>query len=637
MAHRSERINLKIIIVGSTHAQPDSLTSLFVAKDITVLTLEDSLDVLSRIERELPHLVICRACTLENRFLDLCRHLEAKRKTADIPILLVAEQFSQADIATALSAGVEDLLSQESLEVIEIKAMRLALSTRESRQRDEIEVGEREIIKFLPAIVYVAKPVPPYSPIYVSQNIESLGYKIEEWYSRDDLWVSLVHPDDSDRVLKATEEALSNGIASEYEYRMIARDGSVVWVHDRGTFVRDDEGQPLYWQGVILDVTDRKRAEAREAQEKSRFQQLFENSPAAIALLDDDRKVVRTNRAFQELFQFNCEDIKGRAISDLIVPDERADESLSLHRCTRQVIETVRKRRDGELIPVHVIGIPVEIEGHGSARFAMYLDLTERKLLEDQLIQSEKLAALGELVSSIAHELNSPLTSVIGYATLLLADENLCVGVREYAQVIQREGERARKIIQNLLSFARKHERSEALINLNEMVERTLELRAYELQSQSIAVATELGDVPPLSADWNLLQQVVLNLIINAEQALTNGRRGGRITIRTRHELSEGCEWVSIIIGDDGPGIRPEYLPKVFQPFFTTKEQGKGTGLGLSISHKIVTDHGGKMWAESEVDHGATFIIKLPLLIGRTPVVSGLADSHLQTSLEPAR
>ncbi|HYL99979.1 MAG TPA: PAS domain-containing protein, partial [Blastocatellia bacterium] len=327
MAHKIERVNLKMVVLGSEQAKPDFLADLFLDKDVEVLALDESVDVFETIEQELPHLVICRGHAVENQFLELCRRLESKRKTADIPVLIVADKVSQAQLATALSAGIEDVLRWDSHKIIEIKAMRIALRTRDARQRNDLELEEREIIKFLPAIVYVAEPVPPYSPIYVSQNIESLGYTVEEWFSRDDLWISLVHPEDRDRVLKATQEALSKGTSSEYEYRIIARDGSVVWVHDRGAFVRGDDGQPLYWKGVILDVTRRKLAEAREALEETRFQHLFDNSPAAIALLDHERRVIRTNTAFQQLFQFTEEEALGRAITDLIVPDDRAEES----------------------------------------------------------------------------------------------------------------------------------------------------------------------------------------------------------------------------------------------------------------------------------------------------------------------
>jgi signal transduction histidine kinase len=232
----------------------------------------------------------------------------------------------------------------------------------------------------------------------------------------------------------------------------------------------------------------------------------------------------------------------------------------------------------------------------------------ELSTTRDQLIQSEKLSAVGQLAAGVAHEINNPLTSVISFAQLLLkgrvseADRQRCL------ELIASEGERAAKIIRGLLAFARRHTPERSPQDLREILERALELREYALGRASIAVERRYAPVPLVLADPHQLQQVFLNILINAEQALAH-RRGGRIAVAT--EVGDGVARVRI--ADDGPGIPPEDLPRVFEPFFSTKDVGQGTGLGLSVCYGIVREHQGRIWAESGPGRGATFVVELPL------------------------
>jgi two-component system NtrC family sensor kinase len=241
-------------------------------------------------------------------------------------------------------------------------------------------------------------------------------------------------------------------------------------------------------------------------------------------------------------------------------------------------------------------------------------DISNEKLLQQQLIQSEKLSAIGELISGIAHELNNPLTGVMGYSQLLQLRKDLDERAKENLHKINNLALRCQKIVQNLLSFARKQKPERTMSDINDILEKTVELRGYELQVNNIEIARELdGNLPKTIVDAHQLQQVFLNIVTNAEQAMLEAHGNGRLIIRTRTNETNTRILVEII--DNGPGIPESYLTRIFDPFFTTKEVGKGTGLGLSLSYGIIKEHGGNIYAQSQMGKGSTFVIELPVII----------------------
>lgn len=242
-------------------------------------------------------------------------------------------------------------------------------------------------------------------------------------------------------------------------------------------------------------------------------------------------------------------------------------------------------------------------------RLEIYRDVTGQRLVQSKLLQTEKMAGLGQLVSGIAHELNNPLTSIIGYSQLLLG-RRLTAPQEADGRLIHQEAERAARIVKNLLLFAREARPERRPVNLNEIVERTLALRNYELRVENIELSQELAqDLPLVVADAAQLQQVLLNLLVNAEQAIRQGSGEGSIRVRTR-KTPRGR--VSFEILDSGPGIPQEIIPRIFDPFFSTKPSGAGTGLGLSITCGIVKEHGGDISVQSQLGHGAKFTVELP-------------------------
>src|SRR4051812_21671618 len=284
------------------------------------------------------------------------------------------------------------------------------------------------------------------------------------------------------------------------------------------------------------------------------------------------------------------------------------------------------RRADESAVWVEVTGRADSPSADGSIRIeALIRDVSERKKLDDetrdiyhQLLQAEKMAALGQTISGVAHELNNPLATILSWAERLSQRPTLETSVRRGLQTILSESERAARIVRNLLTFARKRQTTRAMVDVNQVVRETLALRAYEQRVTNIAVIDALAaGLPQVFADGHQVQQVLLNLIINAEQAMLSANGRGVLVVRTWHDPDQ--ETVVLEINDDGPGIPDDLQPKIFDPFFTTKEVGQGTGLGLTVAYAIVQEHGGRIRLESRPSSGASFFVELPLTGARLP------------------
>jgi len=281
------------------------------------------------------------------------------------------------------------------------------------------------------------------------------------------------------------------------------------------------------------------------------------------------------------------------------------------------------------------------LKAHGKIKESM-----ERlKATQAQLVQAEKMAAVGQLVSGVAHELNNPLTAVLGFAQLLQRTQDP-EKVALYVETICKESERARKIVQNLLTFARKHRAEKKTLDLNEVVRKTLELKMYEIRVSGIDLRTELSeDVPQTLGDFHQLQQVLLNLINNAVHAVLSSGSKGEIRVSTRlRRAGEPGEpditppSIVLEVEDAGPGIPSEHLNRIFEPFFTTKEVGQGTGLGLSLAYGIVQEHGGSIRAHSVEGQGARFTLEIPVVAVAPAMEDGaVVDATVQEALPAKR
>jgi PAS domain S-box-containing protein len=420
------------------------------------------------------------------------------------------------------------------------------------------------------------------------------------------------------------------GAARRYECYFVRTDGTRRLASVTNTPIRH-ASQVIGILGVARDITDeRERAQALERSE-ARYTRLVESASDAIFTVGTDGVMTSANRSLERSSGKPRVDLIGHPFTDLIDSRDQGAASQAIVDSlggSRRRVELRYPAPDGELRLCSLTLTPL-VEGTAIAgALGIVRDVTDEKRLTEQLMQQEKLAAVGQLVSGVAHELNNPLASVMAFAQLLLAAPPGAQHDKRAIDAINQEAKRAAKIVSNLLTFARQHQPERTITDLNRVVEDTLELRRYALRIAQVEIENRLDPSLPITwADPFQLQQVVLNLITNAEHALSNWDGSRRITLSTGQE----GDFIVLRIADSGPGIPTEHLSRIFNPFFTTKPVGEGTGLGLSISDGIVREHGGRIRAESRVGRGATFVIELPYTPPPTyepPLADGTEPAH---------
>ncbi|MCG8348737.1 MAG: response regulator [Chloroflexales bacterium] len=383
-------------------------------------------------------------------------------------------------------------------------------------------------------------------------------------------------------------------------------------------------------------------------QNEERYRKLFDNAYDLIFTLDQDLAITSVNKMGQQLTGYHLKELVGRSLETLCTADSWVDARTALQDLLQgqhiPPFELELLQRDDEPMYLEVSAQLLHDGTNSKELHCIARNLTERRRLEAQLIQSEKLSAIGQLVAGVAHELNNPLTSISGYAQLLLRDTTLGEEIVQDVHQIHTQAERAARIVQNLLIFAREHKPERVVVDLNQVLRSTLALRAYQLRVDNIAVSTHFDpQLPTTVADPFQLQQVFLNLINNAHQAMIAQSTPGTLTITSRAGTSqrrvEGAaddqaqpDILAVEISDTGVGIPERDLKRIFDPFFTTKPVGQGTGLGLSICFGIIQEHGGQIWAESTVGVGTSVYVELPLHI-QLPLTNPL-QSHTNTNAD---
>jgi len=367
---------------------------------------------------------------------------------------------------------------------------------------------------------------------------------------------------------------------------------------------------------------------------EARYRTIFANASDMVLILDTDWRIVSGNQRSVQILNVTPDDLVGQPLQRWCLPQEWPTIAQALQRVAQGLpqppftISLQHSAYESATIELNAQRLDADDQ---TRIVCIGRDLTERRRLEQQLIQSDKLSALGQLVAGVAHELNNPLTSISGYAQLLLRNRTLNDEIRADLEQIRQQAERAGRIVRNLLMFAREHKPERLATQINEVIQSTLALQVYQLRVDNITVQLDLDpELPSTVADPHQLQQVLLNLITNARQAM-NERGSGILTIRTRrHEAADG-RYIEISISDNGVGIPAQYLDKVFNPFFTTKPVGQGTGLGLSICYGIIQEHQGQIWIESREGVGTTVFIRLPIIetsVGVPAPSSAAADTE---------
>jgi len=406
------------------------------------------------------------------------------------------------------------------------------------------------------------------------------------------------------------------------EVMLRRKDGTLVTFLDTSRAVWDTSGKIVRYQGTLVDVTER-RAMERALRQQEEFQRyLLESFPDLILVIDLNETYSFVSARVRDLLGYTREELLGKKL-------EEQDHSPELLTLVRDLLvgrkpfdscEYGARHRDGSWRTMRASASPLfDPTGKVSGVVVSVRDITVQKKLEEQVIQSERLAAMGQMIGGFAHELNNPLTSVLGMSELL-QDSPLPDASRKQLETLQQQARRAVGIVQNLMYFSRPPAPGKAAIDLGELVQRTLDLHAYSLRKNNIAVDfLREGSLPPVTGDAHQLMQVFLNLIFNSEQAMREVRDRGTLRIR----LEKGKKNASVIFQDDGPGIPPDILPNIFDPLYTTKRPGRGTGLGLSICKAILREHNGNVEAASGPGGGAVFTVTLPVAEASTTTTSG--------------
>ena len=531
-------------------------------------------------------------------------------------------------------------------------------------ERKRAEEKYRNLVSSVQEGVFISTPQGRFLDFNRAfQNM--VGYDSREELLGTDIPSLYVNPSDRERLKRLLQE---HGGVSDFEFEIRRKDGEIRTMIESSVAVRDAAGNVTAYQGFLLDITERKRAEQEIRRRNRELLVLNSIGQTLSESLDLSDSLHRTLRQMAELFSLDAAAVylfekEGTILRRVASMGHRSE--FARHFPPSQVpaellqhIQTLR----ATILSAHGLPMPAifreaqKKEGIVTAHFvvlwskdrvigglvvgsrtprdfspadmnlliavgAQIASAIERSLLyeetrqayedlrrtQEQLLHSEKMAAVGQLISGVAHELNNPLTAILGYSQLLTSSGQIGPQAVEYSEKLYKQAQRTHRIVQNLLSFARQHKPERIAVGINQVVEDTLALRDYDLRTGNIQVHLDLApNLPATSADPHQLQQVFLNIVNNAVDAILEHAEQGSIWVRTGLESDR----FFVEFTDSGPGVHD--ASRVFDPFYTTKPVGKGTGLGLSICYGIISEHGGTIRVRNTPPRGATFTIELP-------------------------
>jgi len=405
---------------------------------------------------------------------------------------------------------------------------------------------------------------------------------------------------------------LEHGAVRHHEQTLRRADGTLIHVLVNAFAVRDTQQKVIRYRGAMQDISGFKTSQSELHRERDFSAKILDNTQNLIVVADTGGRVRYANRRWYEM-GYQQQQISGRPLEELIAPSRRQafSEAFAATLAGQPIdnLDLQVVRGEGRVGHFAVNLSPMRDEqGDIGSIVVVMSDITDAATLQAKLMHAEKMAAVGQLVSGVAHEVNNPLTAILGFADLLMENPEMPDSARKDLRVILQEAQRTKQIVQNLLSFARQMPPQRKPVQLNVILRRTVQLRAYDLHSRGVEVIERLDkDLHQVIGDSHQLQQVFLNILNNAYDAVRDTGRPAHIEIRTANL----DHLVEVRFRDNGKGI--ESPERIFDPFFTTKEIGKGTGLGLSICYGIVREHGGEIVCHNNTDgEGATFIVRLP-------------------------
>ena len=442
--------------------------------------------------------------------------------------------------------------------------------------------------------------------------VRMLGYSSREELLQIDIPTQLyLTPEQRERHATTMEE---QGHLRNFEATLRRKDGSPIHVLINAFGLYDSQGRVLQIRGLMLDVTGLRTYQSELHRERDFSGKILSNTQSFILVADTAGLISYANRRWYDA-GFDQKELLGRPLLELAAPgfvrplSEAVQSTLNSQQVDNLELEIAR--RSGAVGKFSANLSPMRDEqGIVTSIVVVLTDITDSAVLRDKLVHAEKMAAVGQLVSGVAHEVNNPLTAILGFADLLMENPDLTEGARKDLRVILQEAQRTKQIVQNLLSFARQMPPQRNPLQLNVILRRTIQLRSYDFNSHGVDVVEHLDEgLPDVIGDAHQLQQVFLNILNNAYDAVHEVGRPARIEIMS----TKAGDAVEVSFSDNGNGIT--HPDKIFDPFFTTKEVGKGTGLGLSICYGIVKEHGGEILCHNNIaGQGATFIVRLPAI-----------------------
>ena len=492
--------------------------------------------------------------------------------------------------------------------------------------------GLADLIATIDGIVWEAD-AQTFAFAFVSAQAERiLGYPVSAWLEDTTFWASHIHADDREASIRYCVECTGAGKDHQFDYRMIAADGRVVWLQDRVT-VQVVDGKAVALRGVMVDITERKRAEAAMRGSEERFRTLADSAPMMVWSDDADRRCDFVNQRWIDFTGRDLEQLPRVGWADLVHPDDRTALVTMHGRAfeTRQPFEMDHRfrRADGEYRWVSTHGVPrLEADGTFSGLIGTTVDITDRRRaeetrqrLEAQLRQSQKMEAMGTLAGGIAHDFNNILAAIGGNLELVGMDLEGDHRAQESLNEVRRAVRRAGELVQRILTFSRPEIHEQEPTSLAPVVVEAVRLLRSLIPAGIDLSCTIAASLPDVMANPSQVHQVIVNLATNAWQAMDGGP--GRIAIRldtmavdratadAHPDLQPGA-YVCLSVSDTGHGMDAAMLERIFEPFFTTKGPGKGTGLGLSMVHGIARGHGGTVLVDSEPRRGSTFRVLFP-------------------------
>jgi PAS domain S-box-containing protein len=451
--------------------------------------------------------------------------------------------------------------------------------------------------------------------------LDMLGYESNDEFLKIDITKDLyVRPEDREKFIEMIER---DGRVIDYDVEFKRKDGRTLPVLLTGHARYDKNGNVIGYEGLNVDISQRKLMERQLKEAYDFINKIIQSSPNAIMATDMTGSILIWNRAAEETLGYKAAEVIGKMSIDKIYPEGTARKVMQMLRSPDhggvgklKAYPMVYVRQDGTVVEGNLsAAIIYDVNGKEIASVGSFVDLKERLEMEralrrtqEQLLQSEKLAAMGRLTSQIAHELNNPLYGIMNTLELLKTEVSPQSKRRKVLEMALSETVRLSELLRKMLSFSRPDQEEKQAVDLNTVVDEILLLHEKQLQENDIKIKTSFaGELPPIMASKNQLRQVFLNLVANARDAMPDG---GTLSVKTHSDKTN----VKIEIGDTGVGIKEEHLKRIFDSFFTTKDSIKGVGLGLSVCYGFIKDLGGDIQVRSAVGTGTTFTITLPIL-----------------------